>query len=109
MGLFFELVLAAFAVFGLWCAMRLVIEAWCSSPCITPAITVSDEQTAAGLGALIKEAKANLSWRRGSRITVLYDRRLLDGEDVPDAVLCVCRRHGAVCYIVDGSAPNEKT
>ena len=104
MGLFFELLLAAFAVFGVWCALRLAIEGWCASPCITQAIYVSDEQTAACLGALIREARAHLACRRGSSIAVLYDRRLLDGERVPDAVLCVCRRHGVRCYIVDGVA-----
>ena len=109
MGLFFELLLAALAVFGLWCALRLAIEAWCSSPCITMAIRISDEQTAACLGALLKEAKTGLSCRRGSSIAVLYDRSLLDGEGIPAAVLCVCRRHGAVCYVVDGTASNETT
>jgi hypothetical protein len=104
MGLFFELLLAAFAVFGVWCALRLAIEAWCSSPCITLTVCVSDEQTVACLGALICEARAHLACRRGSSIAVLYDRRLLDGERIPDAVLCVCRRHGARCYIADGVA-----
>lgn len=104
MGLFFELLLAAFAVFGVWCALRLAIEAWCSSPCITLTVCVSDEKTAACLGALIREARAHLSGRRGSSIAVLYDRRLLDGESIPDAVLFVCRRHGVRCYIVDGVA-----
>jgi hypothetical protein len=67
---------------------------------------VSDEQTVACLGALICEARAHLACRRGG-IAVLYDRRLLDGESIPDAVLCVCRRHGARCYIADGVAEIE--
>lgn len=108
MELFFDLLLAALAVFGLWCALRLVTEALCSSRNVTVAVEVLDSQAGEALGQLLLEARANLSCRRGRPIVVLYGRHLLENGRLPPAAQCACRRYGARCYIVDGELADAK-
>jgi hypothetical protein len=108
MELFFELLLAALAVFGLWCLLRLVTESLCSSQSVCMAVEVLDSAARDSLGALLREARANLSYRRGSTVVVFYDRALLeDGGALPENVACICRRYGARCYIVDGAVRDD--
>ncbi len=108
MGLFFELLLAALAVFGLWCALRLVTEALCSSRNVTVAVEVLDATARDALCALLREARANLSCRRGSTVAVLYDRSLLESGELPPAVRGACRRYGARCYIIDAARADKE-
>lgn len=108
MELFFELLLAALAVFGLWCLLRLVTESLCSSQSVCMAVEVLDGTARDTLGALLWEARANLSCRRGSTVVVLYDRALLEDGELPKNVACACRRYGARCYIVDSVMTDDK-
>ena len=108
MELFFELLLAALAVFGLWCALRLLAETWFSSRFVMMAVEVSDEDAKASLWQLLEETRANLSCRRGSHIVVLYDRSLLQDGALPSAVRGACRRFGARCYIIDGALAGKE-
>ena len=107
MELFFELLLAALAVFGFWCAMRLLSEALFSSHCVSMAVEVLDESTKTSLWQLLEETRANLSCRRGSHIIVLYDRSLLEDGALPPAVRAACRRYGARCYVIDGTVKEK--
>ena len=105
MELFFEILIAALAVFGLWCAMRLMAElAFCSNE-VTLAVCVLDSETKDSLGALLEQARAVLSYRRRVPIAVLYAASLLENGDIPEDVKQTARAFGARCYVVDS---NEK-
>ncbi len=107
MELFFEILLAVFAVFGLWCAMRLITQAILCSSCITMAVTVSDREAEQELQTLLEQARAMLSYRRRMRIVVLYRSALLEQGVIPPEQMAVIQRFGAVCHIVDRAAESD--
>ena len=113
MELFFEILLAACAVFGLWCAMRLITEALICSPHITVAVRVFDCEAAQHLQVLLEQARETMSYRRRMRVVVLYDRALLEDGVVPCEQLAIMRRFCAACHVVDcekgpsGNGENE--
>ena len=99
MGLFFEIMCCALAVFGAWCVLRLVSEALFSSRRIRPSITVFTPQDLARLCSDLGEARVLLSSRRGEPIVVLCDQSLAPDGSPPLELLAACRRHGAVCCV----------
>lgn len=100
MELFFELLLCAFAVFGLWCAMRLICESLFLTRQIAPSVMIRTVADVSRACILLRETKATLSCRRGETIVVLCDERLTDRGQPPDALAAACRRHGARCFVV---------
>lgn len=105
MELFFELLLCAFAVFGLWCALRLGSESLFLSRQIAPSVMIRTVEDVRGACGLLREARATLSCRRGETIVVLCDERLTDRGRPPEILTAACRRHGARCFVV---AMNEE-
>ena len=100
MGLFFEIMTCAMAVFGVWCALRLVSEACFASREIRLSVTVRSPQDVARLDGLLAEARVLLSARRGRSIVVLCDAALAEQGRAPAAIERACRRGGAVCCLV---------
>jgi hypothetical protein len=76
MELFFEVFLAAMAVFGLWCALCLIAQPLLASRCIGTVIEVYDRQTAARLPSLLEEVRHAPFARRRAPIVVLYSEQL---------------------------------
>jgi len=76
MELFFEIFLAAMAVFGLWCALCLVAQSLLASRCIGTVIEIVDRETAARLPSLLEEARHAPFARRRAPIVVLYSEQL---------------------------------
>jgi hypothetical protein len=76
------------AVFGLWCAIKLPIEAFCSSGRVVAAIELRNQKDAELLDVLLHEARSAFFRKGMRRIVVLIDASLLDGvigkEGVPD-------------------------
>ena len=100
MGLFFEILLCAFAVFGLWCAMRLLCEACLGSKSIRMAIVIDSPERAAELPQLIDEARAYLSCRRGDGLVVLCDAALGENGEIPPLLTACCQGYGVPCRLV---------
>lgn len=100
MGLFFEIMTCAMAVFGVWCALRLLSEACFASREIRLSVTLRTAGDVARLEGLLAEARVLLSARRGSRIVVLCDTALAEQGKVPAALEAACRRNGALCCLV---------
>ena len=104
MELFFEILFAACAVFGLWCAMQLALQALVGSPYLTIAVRLTDAEAAQQLWVLLEQAQAMLSYRRRMHIVVLYDRSLLENGRVSPGQEAIMRHFGAVCHVVDGKS-----
>jgi hypothetical protein len=109
MGLFFEIFLAAMAVFGLWCALCLIAQSVLSSRCIGTVIEVCDRETAARLPALLEEVRHAPFARRGTPIVVLYGEELCmeygePGEEERELMA----HYGARWAIVNVKAEKQK-
>ena len=76
MELFFEIFLAAFAVFGLWCALCLAAQSLFASRCVGTLIEVFDRKTAANLPMLLEEVRHAPFARRRAPLIVLYSEEL---------------------------------
>ena len=101
MELFFEISLAAFAVFGLWCAIRLVAQLLFASHCIGTVIEVFDRKTAANLPMLLEEVRHAPFARRRAPVIVLYSDELCLTYGEPSvAERELIARYGARWYTV---------
>ena len=76
MELFFEIFMAAMAVFGLWCAVSLIAQSLLSSRGIGTVIEVYDRDTAGRLPGLLEEVRHAPFARRRAPIVVLYSKEL---------------------------------
>jgi len=76
MELFFEVFLAAMAVFGLWCTVRLLAQSLLSSRCIGTVIEIADRESAARLPLLLEEVRHAPFARRRAPVVVLYSREM---------------------------------
>ena len=99
--LFFDILMAALAVFGLWCLIRLSVEWLACSNAVGLTVRVLDKETENQLDDLLRQARAMLGWRWRAGIDVLYSRSLCEDGHIPPCVLATARRHGARCWPVD--------
>lgn len=73
------------AVFGLWCALRLLSEALLGSRSIGTVIEITDEKTAAQLPYLLEEVRNLPFGQRGKPLIVVYSADLFLQYGTPDA------------------------
>lgn len=97
---------ALFAAFGLYCAMRMLVEALFSSDRIAVAIEVETHGDAEELDMLLHEARVVFGRRRGTRLIVLLSSALMDGTlgtgtELTPACEELLDRYGAECYLMD--------
>ena len=85
MELFFELLLAVLAVFGLWCLIRLLAQELWASRCIGIVIELSDRETARRLPDLLEEARHAPFGRRRAPLVVVYGTELCRAYGEPGA------------------------
>jgi hypothetical protein len=104
MELFFEIFLAGMAVFGLWCALRLMAQMLLASRCIGTVIAVFDAKTAAELPSLLEEVRHAPFRQRRKPVVVLYsDELCLTYGEPNQAERELIARYGATWHIVRGS------
>ena len=84
MELFFEIFIAAMAVFGLWCALQLLAQSLFGSRTVGTVIEVFDKETAARLPSLLEEVRYAPFGRRGVPLVVLYGADLCAEYGSPD-------------------------
>lgn len=106
MELFFEIFIAALAVFGLWCLLRLVSETWLISPNITVAVDLT-EPTEACVSALLAQANRMLSCRRGHAILVICRREWAESVAGNCDVEALLARNGARLFVVEDLNQNR--
>ncbi len=102
MELFFEIFLAAMAVFGLWCAMCLIAQSLLSSRNIGVVIEVFDESAAQNLPALLNEVRTSPLSRRHQPVAVLYSEELCLSHARPNVQdRAMIAQQGAQWYVVN--------
>ncbi len=100
MELFFEILIAVLAVFGLWCAIRLLADAAFGSRRIGTVIYVSDEATARELPELLQQARHAPFRKRGETLLVLYEEQYLCAQGEPSTALrAMIARAGGILVI----------
>ena len=101
MELFFEILLAAFAVFGLWCAIRLLAQSLFSSRSVGTVIEVFDRETAAHLPMLLEEVRHAPFACRRAPLVVLYSSELCLAYGEPcEAERELIERYGGRWFVV---------
>lgn len=78
--------LSMLAVFGLWCALKLIGETLFSHKCLVAAIEITNEKDAEMLDVLLQQAHSAFFRQRMRRIVVLIDAPLLYGRMGHDGV-----------------------
>ena len=100
-----EVAAALFAVFGFYCALRMVVDLFWKPEQICIAVTVQNKEDAEMLDVLLHEAYSAF-FRKGHRITVLISSALMDGtlgegEELFDQYSDLLELYGAECYLID--------
>ena len=103
MELFFEILTAALAVFGLWCLMRLIAEATLASRCITVAVDLTQAEDECA-DALLWQAARMLSGRRGQAVLLVCRRQWAQANDAKTLAL----RHGARLLVIDEQKESQR-
>ena len=78
--------LSMLAVFGLWCALKLIGETLFSHKCLVAAIEITNEKDAEMLDVLLQQAHSAFFCQRMRRMVVLIDAPLLYGRMGHDGV-----------------------
>ena len=96
MELFFELLIATLAVFGLWCLIHLLTETFLVSRHITVAVDMTEESEACP-DALLSQATRMLSCRRGQAVLLVCTREWACENEAKT----LAERHGARLCVVE--------
>ncbi len=109
MELFFEIFLAAMAVFGFWCVMCLVAQSLFSSRNIGVVIEIFQEETADRLMDLLEETRHAPLFRRHAPLVVLYSEDLCFSCARPTAAeVAMIERLGGQWYAVKTTRNNTE-
>ena len=101
MELFFEIFLAAMAVFGVWCAICLMAQSLFSSRNIGVVIEIFQEETADRLMDLLEETQHAPLSRRPAPLVVLYSEEVYFSCARPTAAeIATIERLGGQWYVV---------
>ena len=103
--IFLEVSAAMLAVFGFYCAMRMLADLFWNPRQICIAVTVQNKKDAEMLDVLLHEAYSAF-FRKGRRIIVLLSSDLMNGtvgtdEDLFERYSDLMQSYGAECYLID--------
>ena len=96
---------AMLAVFGFYCALRMVADLFWNPKQIVVAVEVRNTKDAEMLDVLLHEAYSAF-FRKGRRIVVLLSAELMNGtvgtgEDLFERYSDLLQSYGAECYLID--------
>ena len=96
---------ALLAVFGFYCALRMVADLFWNPKQICVAVKVQNKEDAEMLDVLLHEAYSAF-FRKGRRIAVLLSSELMDGtvglgEELFEKYSDLIDTYGAECYLID--------
>ena len=97
---------ALFAVFGFFCAARILFEIFFSSDRLAVAVEVRSEEDVSELDFLLHEARGSFLRRRAARLVVFISADLMNGtvgagEELFPPYRDLLDRYGADCYLID--------
>ena len=100
-----EVSAAMLAVFGFYCAMRMIADLFWNPRQICIAVTVQNKKDAEMLDVLLHEAYSAF-FRKGRRIVVLLSCELMDGtvgsgEELFEQYVDLIDSYGAECYLME--------
>ena len=103
--LILEVSVALFAVFGFYCALRMVADLFWMPKQLYVAIEVQNKEDAEMLDVLLHEAYSAF-FRKGHRIAVLLSSDLMNGtvgngEELFEKYSDLLDSYGAECYLID--------
>lgn len=101
-----SVLVALFAVFGFYCAARVLFELLFSSDRLAVAVEVMSEEDVSELDLLMREAHGSFLRRRAVRLVVLISVELMNGtvgagEELFPPYRDLLDRYGADCYLID--------
>lgn len=101
-----EVILAAFAVIGFYCALKMIGELIFPYDYLDVAVRIYDEEQIARLDMILDVAASKSSRRRGEGIVVLISSHLMTGamgygEVLRPELEALLRSYGADCFVVD--------
>ena len=96
---------ALLAVFGFYCALRMVADLFWNPEQVCIAVTVQNKEDAEMLDVLLHEAYSAF-FRKGRRIVVLLSIDLMSGtvgigEELFEKYSDLIETYGAECYLID--------
>ena len=102
----FEIFLAAFAVIGFYCILKLVAELLFPSDCLDVAVRIYDEEQVERLDIILNIAASKGYRHRGEGIVVLISSRLMQGtmgygEVLRPELEALLRHYNADCFVVN--------
>ena len=101
----YYVILALFAVFGFFCAVRIFAERIWIPEQLVVAIEILDLEDAEMLDMLLHEAVSAFSRRRAMRVVILLSASLMDGrvgegDELLPEYRALLERYGAECYLI---------
>ena len=100
-SLFLGVMGMAFALFGLICAVELIVEAFYPERRIFAVVEIHDAKDAEVLDLLLTEAKRTSVRPSSARVGVLLSPTLLQDGKIPQKMLDIMERYGAECYLCE--------
>ena len=105
-GYVIEAGVAVFAVFGFYCAVRMLCELLFASPQIAVAVEVREASDAEALDMLLHEARVAFLRRGHAHLVVLVSSDLMrgcmgEGEELFPVYEDLLDKYGAACYLID--------
>lgn len=92
---------AMFAVFGMICVVRLIVECCFPMDQIVMALEIRTKEDADALDMLMQEARSAFFRRGGTRIVILLSEELTENGEIPEKMEEVLDRYNAECYLVE--------
>ena len=98
-SLFFSVLVAVLAAFGLACAIQLIVESCFPLQQILVMTEIKTRADTELLELLLREAKTCFIRRNSSRVGVLLSDRLCENGEIPEEILKLLKKYDAECYL----------
>lgn len=98
-SLFFFVLVAVLAAFGLACAIQLIVESCFPLQQIFVAVEIQNETDVEMLELLLQEARNGWIHRKSARVVVLLSETLLKSGRIPNEILKQLKKYDVDCYL----------
>lgn len=101
LGVVADILLAVFAVFGFYAALRLLIAFFASPANLSVALEIRSAEDAKNIDCLLSAARENFYLRRGDALVVLLDNALSEDAELMEKLK---KRNATIHFVKKGSA-----